>query len=228
MKYVVITGGSSGIGAALVAVYHKNGYKVISLDMVLPSYKVPGVIYEQVDIRDIDKLRNIAEQCNRIDLLINNAAIQYVSPLKDYSDEKIKEMIDTNILGTINVTRAFLSRLKGGLIINIGSVHSSVPRTNKIPYDISKAALVMFTKELALELEKEGTRALCVEFGAVKTPMNDDFKDKKQMEDAVKKQIIDHLMTSEECAEVVYELSSDKFKYMNGEVIKYDCGRSVK
>ena len=228
MKFAVITGGSRGIGAALVSLYKKNGWKVLSLDISEPTYKVPGVIYEKADIKDANRLKDIAEQCGRIDLLINNAAIQHIKLLKDYSDKEIKDMIDTNILGTINVTRAFLSRLNNGLIINIGSVHSSVPRTHKIPYDISKAALVMFTKEIALELEEQNTRALCVEFGAVKTPMNDDFQDESQKKTALEKQVIDHLMTSEECAEVVYELSSDKFQYMNGEVIKYDCGRSLK
>ena len=228
MKHVVITGGSKGIGRALVKIFNENGYKVISLDIEEPSTKISGVIYKKVDIRDANAIKELVSGSLHVDILINNAAVQFVNPLEDLKDKEIKDMLDTNIYGTLNVTKAYSPFMKNGLIINVGSVHSTVPRTNKIPYDMSKAALAIFTKEIALELADQGTRAICVEFGAVKTPMNDNFVDEDKKKEAVSKQVIDHLLTSEECAEIIYELSLDKFKYMNGEIIKYDCGRSLK
>lgn len=227
MKHVVITGGSSGIGLSLVKLFHEKGYKVISLDIKEPSYPIKGVCYYNVDITDYQKILEVAEPFFKIDILINNAAVQYIAPLKELKPEEIKKMIDTNITGTLNVSKAFASHLENGLIINIGSVHSFVPRENKIPYDMSKAALKMFTKEIALELKEQGTRAICVEFGAVNTPMNNNFANEEEKQQALSKQVIKHLMTAEECAEVVLELTGDKFAYMNGESIVYDCGRSL-
>ena len=228
MKYAVITGGSKGIGQALVKYFSENGYKVLSLDIEEPMEKVPGVSYKVVDIRDEKAIRQIAKSSLHVDVLINNAAVQYVKPLKDLEDEEIKAMLDVNVYGTLNVTRAFIPFLNEGLIVNVGSVHSETPRTEKIPYDMSKAALSIFTKEIALELSEQNTRAICVEFGAVNTPMNNNFEDKASLEKALSKQVINHLMTSEECAEVIYDLTTEKYKYMNGQTLKYDCGRSIK
>ena len=228
MKYAVITGGSKGIGQALVKYFSENGYKVLSLDIEEPMEKVPGVSYKVVDIRDEKAIRQIAKSSLHVDVLINNAAVQYVKPLKDLEDEEIKAMLDVNVYGTLNVTRAFIPFLNEGLIVNVGSVHSETPRTEKIPYDMSKAALSIFTKEIALELSEQNTRAICIEFGAVNTPMNNNFEDKASLEKALSKQVINHLMTSEECAEVIYDLTTEKYKYMNGQTLKYDCGRSIK
>lgn len=228
MKTAVITGGNKGIGEALVKIFNDNGYQVISFDLEKPIEPIKGVIYEVVDIKDNKLVNEVANKYQKIDVLVNNAAAQFIAPLKEQSYEHIKEMIDTNVMGTINVTKAFLDSVKGGLIINIGSVHSSVVRRNKIPYDVSKAALNMLTKELALELEEDNTRVIGVEFGAVKTPMNNNFENEKELKAALDKQVIKHLLTSEECAEMIYALTTKPFRYMNGSIVVYDCGRSLK
>lgn len=228
MKTVVVTGGTQGIGEALVKEFNKNNYQVVCFDIARPNNPISNVVYEVVDIRDKKRVNEIASKYPYIDVLVNNAAKQYIAPLKELKNDEIKEMVEVNVLGTINVSKAFLKAIKGGLIINVGSVHSSVVRKNKIPYDMSKAALNMFTKELALELEEDQTRVICVEFGAVKTPMNSNFDNKQELESALNKQVIKHLLTSEECAEMIYALSTDAFKYMNGAIVTYDCGRSLK
>ena len=227
-KQVVITGGNQGIGEALVKIFNDNDYQVISLDIDKPVQPFRGVIYEQVDIRDYDALLSIASKYENIDVLVNNAAKQYIAPLKEQDINNVKEMIDVNIMGTLNVTKAFLPKLNAGLIINIGSVHAENVRVNKIPYDMGKAALRMLTKELALELEKDQIRTLCVEFGAVKTPMNDNFENEEDLRKALDKQVIKHLLTSQECASMVFELTKEPFKYMDGNVIQLDCCRSLK
>ena len=228
MKTVVITGGSQGIGEALVKEFNKKNYQVVCFDIAKPNNPISNVIYEVVDIRDDKKVNDVAKKYPHIDVLVNNAAKQYIAPLKELKSDEIKEMIEVNALGTVNVSKAFLKAIKGGLIINVGSVHSSVVRKNKIPYDMSKAAINMFTKELALELEEDNTRVIGVEFGAVKTPMNNNFDNKEELEAALSKQVIKHLLTSEECAEMIYALTTDAFKYMNGSIVTYDCGRSLK
>ena len=229
MKTVVITGGSMGIGEALVKRFLKEkDYRILSLDIVDPASKLEGVIYRKVDIRSPEEVQKALEGALSIDILINNAAMQFIRPLREQTQQEIESVLNTNILGTINITRAALPKLAGGLILNIGSVHSRVPRKNKIPYDISKAALRVLTEELALEEENRNIRVNCVEFGAVKTPMNNDFINKEEAKQAVAKQVIDHLLTSEEAADIIYELTKDKYKYMNGSTLVYDCGRTIK
>ena len=226
MKTVIITGGSSGIGASLARIFLSNNYKVIVIDVKENNDK--NIVFEKADVCDFDVLEKLSSKYKDVDIIINNAAVQYVAPLKKLDNSKMKEMIDVNIIGVLNVTKAFIKNMKKGLIINVGSTHADVARVNKIPYDMSKSAMQIFTKELALELEEDGIRTLCVEFGAVKTPMNDNFEDKDKEKEAICKQTINHILTCDDCAKFIYALTLDEFKYMNGSIIKYDCGRSLK
>lgn len=227
MKTVVITGSSSGIGEALVSLFHKEGYKVAAIDIKKPRLEIRGVEYYIADVSKPSEIKDVTKNFGHIDLLINNAAVQYVSKLVESKDEHNLEMILTNTYGPLVVTKYFSPLLKGGLIINVGSVHSRLPREEKIPYDMSKAALNIFTKETALELSEQNTRAICVEFGAVDTPMNE-FSNETEKKEAISKQVIPHLMSSEECANFIYSLTKDEFKYLNGETIRYDSGRHLK
>ena len=228
-KLVVITGGSSGIGESLVLVFSKAGYEVVSIDIKKPRYEISGVNYIQADITSYEHMELIAKTFSGVDVLINNAAVQFVSPLLNVKNEDIKSTIDVNILGTINVTKAFALQMHDSLVINVGSVHSTLPRKNKIAYDMSKAAMNIFTKEIALELAPKNIRSICVEFGAVDTPMNKEFDENEEIKnEAIDKQVIKHLLSSEECAQAILGLTKDEFKYLNGAIIKYDCGRSIK
>lgn len=228
MKRVLISGGSSGIGEALVQLFKLKNFDVISLDKEKPSSPVRGVNYEIGSISDEQFVQKVVKKYDSIDLLINNAAVQFVAPLKEQSVSQIKEVIDTNAFGTLLLTKLCLEKMHHGLIINIGSVHSTLIRTKKIPYDFTKAGIRMFTKELALELEEEQTRVIGVEFGAVKTPMNSNFINTDELKSALSKQTIPHLLTPKECAELIYQLTTDTFQYMNGSILVYDCGRSLK
>lgn len=227
MKTVLITGGSGGIGEALVNIYAKNGYKVVSVDIVAAPSPVDGVSYHIADVASPEAMRAVAQNYDKIDILINNAAVQYIAPIFEQTNEEIKRVLDVNVFGVINTVRAFKGKLGGGIVVNIGSIHSSVPRVNKIPYDMSKAALSVFTKELALELSGDGTRSICVEFGAVKTPMNGNFEDETEKNAALEKQVTRHMTSADECAEVVFALTKEPFSIANGSSFVVDCGRSL-
>lgn len=228
MKRVLITGGARGIGLALCKIFNENNYKVICLDKNYDDVeKIEGVIYYQCDVSSKNDVDNVIDKLEKIDILINNAAIQYIKPFLKTDYEDFYNVVNVNLIGNFNVTRACATKMNGGQIINVGSIHSSVPRINKIAYDATKAAINIMTKELALELHDKAIRVNCVEFGAVDTPMNKDTfeKNRKEVEDSV---LMKHIFESKEIAKVIYNFTLDDFKYMNGSVIVYDAGRSIK
>jgi NAD(P)-dependent dehydrogenase (short-subunit alcohol dehydrogenase family) len=228
MKKVCITGGANGIGYAICELYLKKGFEVYTIDVKKPDYLDPKIHFDLVDIKDSHAVESYVNSLNQIDILINNAAIQIEEPFIQSSYESMKKVIDTNILGTLSVTHQMIPKLnKDAQIINIGSIHGSIPRKNKMTYDMSKAALEVMTKELALELAPN-IRVNQLNIGATLTPMNQIFNENEnKLKEAASKVPLQHIFTPEEIAEVIYELTTDTFRFMTGSIITYDGGRSL-
>lgn len=227
MNWAIVTGGADGIGLAIVKELVRLRYQVVLLDKKELKEKIENINYFNVDINDLDLIDKILSQYESFDLLVNNAAIQNVKEFMDYSDKEIDEVINTNLLSLMKLTRRVVERMNaGGQVINLGSVHSVLPRKHKLTYDVSKAGLDMFTKGLALELAPR-IRVNSVNIGATISPMNSVFEDEVVMEEAKKKVPMDHIFIPEEIARVVVSLLSDDFKYMTGSIFVYDGGRSL-
>jgi len=227
MNWAIVTGGADGIGLAIVKELVRLRYQVVLLDKKELKEKIENINYFNVDINDLDLIDRILSQYESFDLLVNNAAIQNVKEFMDYSDKEIDEVINTNLLSLMKLTRRVVERMNaGGQVINLGSVHSVLPRKHKLTYDVSKAGLDMFTKGLALELAPR-IRVNSVNIGATISPMNSVFEDEVVMEEAKKKVPMDHIFIPEEIARVVVSLLSDDFKYMTGSIFVYDGGRSL-
>lgn len=227
MNWAIVTGGADGIGLAIVKELVRLRYQVVLLDKKELKEKIENINYFNVDINDLDLIDKILSQYESFDLLVNNAAIQNVKEFMDYSDKEIDEVINTNLLSLMKLTRRVVERMNaGGQVINLGSVHSVLPRKHKLTYDVSKAGLDMFTKGLALELAQR-IRVNSVNIGATISPMNSVFEDEVVMEEAKKKVPMDHIFIPEEIARVVVSLLSDDFKYMTGSIFVYDGGRSL-
>ena len=227
MKRAIVTGGADGIGLAIVKELIANDFQVVMLDKKILNEDIKNGDYFNVDINDLDLIDKILSQYESFDLLVNNAAIQNVKKFMDYSDREIDEVINTNLLSLMKLSRRVVERMNaGGQVINLGSVHSVLPRKHKLTYDVSKAGLDMFTKGLALELAPR-IRVNSVNIGATISPMNSVFEDEVVMEEAKKKVPMNHIFKAEEIARVVVSLLSDDFKYMTGSIIVYDGGRSL-
>jgi glucose 1-dehydrogenase len=227
MNWAIVTGGADGIGLAIVKELVRLEYQVVLLDKKELKEKIENINYFNVDINDLVSIEIILSQYESFDLLVNNAAIQNVKKFMDYTDKEIDEVINTNLLSIMKLTRRVVERMNvGGQVINLGSVHSVLPRKHKLTYDVSKAGLDMFTKGLALELAPR-IRVNSVNIGATVSPMNSVFEDEVVMEEAKKKVPMDHIFKAEEIARVVVSLLSDDFKYMTGSIIVYDGGRSL-
>lgn len=179
MKTAVITGGSGAIGSALVAEFSAE-YRVIftylknrnKAEEIAEKYGAEAV---QCDIRsesDIKKLCGMTDSC---DLLINNAGISRIGLFTDMSDSAINEIVSTDLIGAMRVTKALLPLMitrKKGCIINISSIWGVYGSSCEVAYSAAKAGLIGFTKALAKEVGPSGVRVNCIAPGLIESEMN--------------------------------------------------------
>ena len=242
-KTAVISGATRGIGRAIAIDLAREGAN-ISFNF-LKSYKDAedlekeinnfGVKVKsfQVDIRDYDAVKswvdNTKELFSSIDIAINNAGIIKDKALALMEPEDWHEVINTNLDGTFNLTRAVIitfMKQKKGVIINITSVSGIAGMSRQTNYSASKAGMIGFTKSLAREVAPYNIRVNAVAPGFIDTDMLRDLKEE------YKSQIINHiplcrLGKPEEVARVVRFLVSEEAGYITGQTIVIDGGMSA-
>lgn len=168
MKTVLITGTSRGLGKCLAEVFNKNNYNVI-----YHNGRLEG------DLRfssTVDRLKEIAEEQD-IDILINNAGIYSNKMFSDVHSGEFREIIDTNLLGPIFLTKAIwpiFQRKKSGLVMFINSVAGKKGSPGELAYCASKFGLRGFADSLQYDGIKDGVRVVSVYIGAMRTDMTKD------------------------------------------------------
>jgi 3-hydroxybutyrate dehydrogenase len=187
-KNVLVTGGTSGIGLAIAKRIAKCDANIINIGVEsmndvnsivdeLSSIGKGHVTYYQVDMSDLENLQNhVIFKNHKVDILINNAGMQYVSPLETYPMDKYLKIMNLNLHAPFIMTQKCLPHMREngwGRIINIASVHGLVASANKSAYVSAKHGLVGLTKVTAIEtgLEKITCNAICP--GWVYTPLVD-------------------------------------------------------
>ena len=180
-KTIVITGGSDGLGKTLTETFAKENNVIIlatneeKMKLVAEenncSYKVCDVSnYEMVE----KAISEIIEEYNKIDVLINNAGLWIQEELDTNDSDRIKSVIEVNLLGTINVSKAIIASMKAnkdGLIININSQAGINHKAERVVYNASKWGVTGFSKSLQDEVAKYGIRVTDVMPGMMKTEM---------------------------------------------------------
>ncbi|MGP8215525.1 MAG: 3-hydroxybutyrate dehydrogenase [Bacteroidia bacterium] len=194
---VLITGSTSGIGLGIAKAFAKNGHNIIfnGLEKEGPDiatevgkeFKV-GTIYSSANVLKADEIIAMVkageDKFGSIDVLINDAGIQYVSPIEDFPDAKWDAIIGINLSASFHTSKTVwkgMKEQKFGRIINIASAHGLVASEFKSAYVAAKHGLVGLTKVLALEGAAFGITANSICPGYVKTPLVD-----KQIEDQAK------------------------------------------
>jgi NAD(P)-dependent dehydrogenase (short-subunit alcohol dehydrogenase family) len=186
-KTVLITGSSSGIGAATVQMFHSRGWNVVatmrSPDKSKHFDKLENVLKVRLDVTDqgsIDQaISEALEHFGVIDVLVNNAGYGMVGPFEASSEEAVERQFATNVFGLMNVTRSVLPAMRehgGGTIINVSSVGGQITFPLYSVYHATKFAVEGFSESLQYEVAEFGIRVKLVEPGPIKT----DFYDRSQ------------------------------------------------
>jgi len=239
-KVALVTGGSRGIGRAIVELLARDGVDVVffyrgntaAAEEVVAAVAAAGGRAEamQVDVADPRAVALAVEQVigtrERIDVLVNNAGIVRDNILGMLEDEDIRAVLDTNVVGVFNTTRAVVPHMisrRSGRIINLGSVAGDKGGRGQTNYAASKGAINAFTRSLAVELASRKVTVNCVAPGVIETDMSQPVRDLAG--DEVKARILlRRYGRPEDVAHAVWFFASRLADYITGEVLHVDGG----
>jgi len=234
-QVAIITGAASGIGAATAHRFVADGATVALIDrdadaVVRIAADVKGHAYA-CDVRDgdavTDVIDRIAHTLGHIDVLVNNAGTGDLRPLHTVDDKLWRRLIDVNLTGTFNMTRAVIPHMLdmgGGAIVNNASVSGLAPTRYEAAYSAAKAGVISLTKSAALEYGPT-VRVNGVAPGHVRTPMTavwDQFPD--AFAPIAQTIPLGRIGEAHEIAEVIVFLASDRASYMTGQTLVVDGG----
>ena len=245
-KVAVVTGGTRGIGAAIVRTYLQQGAKVAlwgsrqqTVDQALsqirdemPDACVQGYAPNLLDPESVAAaMAQVVSDWGRLDILVNNAGIleQGLKPIDKFLDEDMDRIIETNEKGTMRCMRAASKRMTtGGAIVNVASV-AGEKGCGGAAYVASKAAVIGLTKHTALRFQKDGIRCNAICPGNIITPMTMGTDPKALDPDMIgammtHSDIKAQSCTAEDVANVVLFFASDEARAITGQIIVTDFG----
>lgn len=238
MRRVLISGGSRGIGRALVEYFRAQGDAVAFIyrqsdDAAAELSAKTGARAIRADVSDPDEARRAAglaiETLGGVDVLVNNAGIAQIKLFTDVSDEEWRRMIDTNLSSAFYLSRAvapdMISR-KSGRIVNVGSMWGKVGASCEVHYSASKAGLRGLTMALAKELGPSGITVNCVEPGVIETDMNAAL-DEETRASLCDETPLCRMGAPEEVAAAVGFLSSEEAGFITGQILGVDGGYAI-
>ena len=253
-KVAVVTGSSKGIGKAIAVEFAKEGYNIVLnardenelSDAVTDLKNIIGgdekrITYLAGDISRENICSSLIEHAiktfGRIDVLINNAGIGGAQKsVYELTSDEWDYVIDVNLKGAFFCIREAVKRMtedgksrgRNQSIINISSVHESIPQPQSAPYSASKGGMEMLTKTVALELADKAIRVNGIAPGAIATDMNKEILEDEQKKKEEEMRIPMHRIgRPEEIAKVALFLASDAASYMTGTTVYVDGGLTL-
>lgn len=242
-QVVLVTGAARGIGLAIAKAFLLAGARVVVNDLYLSDLQMAldqfgsidtgDVLAVATDVRDAlqvsEMVNEVTLQWGRIDILVNNAGIYPSQPVLEMSEEDWDRVMDTNAKGTFLVSQAVANHMVAnrirGQIVNISSGSYHRGRIGSAHYCASKAAMVMFTKVLAMELAPYGIRVNSVAPGLIRTDTLD--LDPAYVEATCHQIPAGRLGTPEDVAAVVIGLAGLESDYVTGTVVAVDGGLAL-
>ena len=238
-QVAIITGGSRGIGFATAQRFLEEGATVIvsasseasatkavnALLEQFPGAKVEGIWPELSDYSQVTAaFDSVARNHGRIDILVNNAGVSESTPLDKYTEELYDKVMDLNVKGVFNCTRAvadIMTRQGGGVILNTSSMVSLHGQPSGMAYPVSKFAVNGMTKSLARELGPKGIRVNAVAPGITETDMMKAVP-KEIIEPMIARIPLRRLGQPRDIANAFLFLASDEASYISGVVLSVD------
>lgn len=238
-KVAIVTGGSRGIGYATVEAFLREGAKVILAASSTKSAesaatklqeKYPEAVIEGIspDLGNSEDVRRVFQEVNdkfgSIDILVNNAGMSESTPFTEYTEDIFEKVMNLNVKGVVNATRAaldFMIERGNGVILSTSSMVSICGQPSGVAYPMSKSAVNGLTVSLARELGPKGIRVNAVAPGIIETDMMK----------AVPKHVIEPLIAQiplrrlgqpEDIANAFVFLASEEASYINGVVLSVD------
>lgn len=247
-RTALVTGGGSGIGAAIAAAFATAGARVIVTDLKFDaaetqaaSLRAAGHTAEALDLDVAQEARceavaaEVLRRHGHLDVLVNNAGVGHVGTLVTTTSADLQRLWSVNVQGVFQVTRAFLPAMlarRSGNVINVASIAGIVGVRDRLAYTTTKFAVVGFTKALALDHARDGIRCNCICPGRVETPFvtamiaqyPDPARARADMEST---QATGRMARPEEIAGAALYLASDAAVSVTGSALIVDGGWSA-
>ncbi|KAL3882909.1 hypothetical protein ACJMK2_029211 [Sinanodonta woodiana] len=239
-KVIVLSAGAQGIGRSVALACAKEGAKVIATDInieKLRELEVEGIEVHRLDVTNNADVEAFAAKIDKIDILFNCAGYVFDGTLLDTDEKSWDFSFDLNVKSMYRMCRQFIPKMieqgTGGNIINMSSVASSIKAApNRCVYGATKAAVIGFSKAVAVDYVKNNIRVNCICPGTVDTPSLQDRLNarpdpKKAYDEFVARQKMGRFATADEIAHLVVYLSSDESSYITGQEFIIDGGWSL-
>jgi|SRR5579863_4287585 len=246
-RVALVTGASSGIGAATAEIFADLGARVAI--GYFRNRKGAGQVHDRIraaggtavavggDMRKPSEVRSVVERAaaelGPIDILINNAgSLVKRLPLSQLTEEGLDDILNVNLKSAVICSQAAAPSMierQRGVIVNVVSIaahNGGGPGAG--PYAASKAALLSFTKSMAKELAPHGIRVNAISPGVIDTPFHEVFSTPEMIANFVKTIPMGRVGHSMECAKVIAFLASDAASYMTGETVEVNGGQFMK
>jgi 3-oxoacyl-[acyl-carrier protein] reductase len=218
VRTALVTGGSRGIGAAIVQKLKSEGYKILA-----PTR-------QEMDLESSDSITSyLAQRKDQIDILVNDAGINRIALLSEIKSKDVDDTLQINLLAPLQIIREVTPQMQKnryGRIVNISSLWSLVSRPGRVNYSISKSAINGMTRSLAIELAQYNILVNAVAPGYVATDLTRQNNSAAELEKISKTIPLQRLAEPSEIANLVAFLCSEGNTYMTGQTIVVDGGYS--
>jgi NAD(P)-dependent dehydrogenase (short-subunit alcohol dehydrogenase family) len=222
-KTVVVTGGSSGIGAATLARFREEGCSAFDLS----RHPSPGGI--ACDVGDLEQVREAFARIGAVDVIVNNAGISFRHLAVEITADEWQQVLGTNLTGVFNVAQVGGRRMlegDGGVVLNVASTNALVGHPRYADYNATKAALLALTRTLALEWAPSvRVNAVCP--GYVLTPMQEAEYTPEMIAEVNAKIPLGRHAHPDEIAALLAFLACDEAAYMTGSAVVIDGGETA-
>jgi Tropinone reductase 1 len=240
-KKALVTGGTKGIGLAVVKEFLDLGAEVLAI--ARDTRVIQGMLKNSANLFTMDGdlsntqfreqlINKVAENWGKLDVLVNNVGTNIRRKYIEYTEEEYRNLFEVNLFGLTELTRLSFPVLKNSgsaSVINIASVAGTVDVQSGAPYGMTKAAIIQLTRHLAVEWASAGVRVNSVSPWYIQTPLTEPvLSQPERLQRILDRTPLNRVGQPEEVANVVAFLAMDLSSYITGQDVKVDGGMSAK